>query len=258
MIAVCPLSVVPVRKEPSDRSEMVTQLLFGDMAEVVGEEGAWRKIIVSDDGYEGWVDYKQLMPITDEEALSMNNGPDVYCDDVTCDYIHADGTLRLIVIGSRLPAFRDGHFILGPSVNRFNGNTVSPSKPVVEGILRQSMKYLNAPYLWGGKSPFGIDCSGFTQMVFRMNGIALPRDAWQQALKGLALEKEEPLQPGDLAFFCNQEGKVVHVGIVLPEGKIIHASGRVRIDRLDAEGIVRQDDGTRTHTICGVRRFFER
>lgn len=256
MIAICHLSVVPVRKEPSDRSEMTTQLLMGDLVEINGEDGNWRKVTILDDGYSGWVDVKQVLYLSDEEALIANDSPVQYSDMLTATAVQENGTVKSIVLGSHLPSLKNGRFVLGPHTFTCTGTTITPDKPTASGIERQAMKYLNAPYLWGGKSPFGIDCSGFTQMVFRLNGISLPRDAWQQALKGALVDWSEGVNTGDLAFFENADKKVVHVGVVLAGNRIIHASGQVRIDTLDADGIVRTGDGVRTHRLCCIRRYF--
>ncbi|MFM9053187.1 MAG: C40 family peptidase, partial [Bacteroidota bacterium] len=138
----------------------------------------------------------------------------------------------------------------------FKGNKVLPGRPVPDTIKSIAFGYLGAPYQWGGKSPFGIDCSGFTQMVFRINGIALPRDAWQQAETGVLLEKNDEVRTGDLAFFKNSDGKIVHVGIVLQQRQIIHASGEVRVDSLDQEGIFNNSTGKYSHRLDSLRRYF--
>jgi cell wall-associated NlpC family hydrolase len=256
MYAICHLSVVPVRKEPSDRSEMTTQLLLGDLVEILQEEGNWRLVRILTDGYTGWVDLKQLVPANDAEALQANDSPAYYCSSLVANALQENGMVQPVLLGSFLPNFKNGEFRIGSSKARFTGSVLQPEKPTKEGIERTAMSYLNAPYLWGGKSPFGIDCSGFTQMVFRLNGLSLPRDAWQQAETGVVVEPDEPANSGDLAFFENPEKRVVHVGIVLEDRKIIHASGQVRIDRLDEQGIIRTIDHVRTHRLCCVKRFF--
>ncbi|MFM2208213.1 MAG: hypothetical protein RL213_2188 [Bacteroidota bacterium] len=256
MVAICPLSVVPVRKEPSDRSELVTQLLFGDLVEITAQEGNWRQVLILEDRYTGWVDVKQLLALSDEEALLVNSVPSRLSAETVHEVRMEDGSSMHILLGSQVSAFHDRPLPLGDRSIPFEGETVTPSRPTPEGIVTCALKYLNAPYLWGGKSPFGIDCSGLTQMVFRMNGISLPRDAWQQAEKGAPVSWGDGLNTGDLAFFENQDKKVVHVGIVISGHRIIHASGQVRIDTLDEEGIVRSGDGVRTHKLCWVRRFF--
>ena len=114
--------------------------------------------------------------------------------------------------------------------------------------------YLNSPYLWGGRSPFGIDCSGFTQMVFKLNGIKLPRDAYEQAEIGKTLNFIEETQKGDLAFFDNEEGKIIHTGIIIDKNKIIHSSGKVRIDNLDHYGIFNAETGKYSHNLRLIKK----
>ncbi|MBK7084827.1 MAG: C40 family peptidase [Flavobacteriales bacterium] len=114
--------------------------------------------------------------------------------------------------------------------------------------------FLGAPYLWGGRTPTGVDCSGLTQMLFMLMGIYLPRDAYQQAEEGDPVELVDLAEPGDLAFFDNAEGRITHVGIVLPERRILHASGRVRIDALDQEGIFDAEQGKYSHKLRLVKR----
>ena len=121
------------------------------------------------------------------------------------------------------------------------------------GQDRTAKEFLNAPYLWGGKSFFGVDCSGFTQLVYKVNNVKLPRDAYQQAEVGEALSFVEESQPGDLAFFENAEGRIIHVGIMLDDQKIIHASGKVRIDTLDSTGIFNQEMNKHTHKLRFVK-----
>jgi gamma-D-glutamyl-L-lysine dipeptidyl-peptidase len=114
---------------------------------------------------------------------------------------------------------------------------------------------LNSPYLWGGKTPFGIDCSGFTQMAYKLAGIKLRRDAWQQAEQGHTINLLEETEPGDLAFFDNDEGNIVHVGIILRDHKIIHAAGKVRIDSIDHYGINNKELKKYTHKLRLIKRM---
>lgn len=256
MIAICPLSIVPVRKEPSDRSEMTTQLLLGDLAEVLSEQGSWREIRVLDDNYTGWVDAKQVEVLSDDDALLLSSSTFVLSAETMHTATCSKGGYLNVVIGSRLPHYHEKEFSMNDCLFLFAGKVTTPTRPTSAGIVDCAKQYLHAPYLWGGKSPFGIDCSGFTQMVYKMNGISLPRDAWQQALTGEPVELHELSHAGDLAFFTNDQGKVVHVGLMLDEDRIIHASGQVRIDTLDKEGIIRASDGVRTHRLSSKRRYF--
>ena len=153
-----------------------------------------------------------------------------------------------ILIGSTLPSFDKKIFKLGEKEIKFQGLTTKGLKNK-NLLIEYAMLYLNAPYLWGGRSPFGIDCSGLTQMTYRLQGTEIPRDAQQQAELGKTLSFIEESQPGDLAFFDNSEGKIIHVGLILENNYIIHASGKVRIDRLDQQGIYNNEIRSHTHKL---------
>ena len=153
-----------------------------------------------------------------------------------------------IVIGSILPSYKSGHALINNEMYQFDGLT-TPGFIKKDKLVENALMYLNAPYLWGGRSPLGIDCSGFTQMVYRLQGVDLPRDAYQQAEVGTTLSFVEESEPGDLAFFDNAEGKITHVGIILEDNHIIHASGKVRIDRIDQQGVFNTEIGNHTHKL---------
>jgi cell wall-associated NlpC family hydrolase len=152
-------------------------------------------------------------------------------------------------LGSSLPNCADGQLRIGQNLYHFQGMAVPPKSGGREFLVETALMYLHAPYLWGGRSPFGIDCSGFVQVVYKFSGIQLPRDAWQQAEKGDLLSFIEESAPGDLAFFDNDEGTIIHVGILLENNRIIHASGKVRIDVIDHQGIYNRDLRAYTHNL---------
>lgn len=249
---ICPLSIVPVRLEPSDRSEQVTQLLFGDLFEVIQSQKKWTQIRILDDQYEGWIDANQWQKITEDQAQCLLNTPSLYCGDLLEFIVGQDHLLTSIPLGSKL------NFLEIPEINAqnlcFEGLKISGIYPK-QNIIKTAFMYLNAPYLWGGKTPFGIDCSGFTQMVYRLNGYALNRDASQQALQGEALSFIEESEAGDLAFFDNDEGKIIHVGIIMQDNFIIHASGKVRIDKLDHLGIFNVENQQHTHKLRVIKKI---
>jgi hypothetical protein len=223
MFGICNLSIVPCRKEPSDRSEMVTQLLFGDYFDITETQGSWCKIKNAYDNYECWIDKKQFLPI-EQHTYDILNSTENYCSNELIQIItdKKTGTLFPIVIGSTLPAFDNGECVIENQSYDYDGAYINGILPFTKiGIIETAMVYINSPYLWGGKSPFGIDCSGFTQMVYKLNGIKLLRDAYQQAEQGETLSFVEEAEAGDLAFFDNEEGRIVHVGIVLENNKII-------------------------------------
>jgi cell wall-associated NlpC family hydrolase len=160
-----------------------------------------------------------------------------------------------IVMGSSLPFYRSKKFFIGQKEFSYDGQVKTLTKPDIKSVAENAFMYLNAPYLWGGRSPFGIDCSGFTQIIYKLSGILLSRDAWQQAQHGRSISSIEEAREGDLAFFKNDEDKIVHTGIVLNNNRIIHASGKVRVDKLDNHGIFNVDRNGYTHRLASVRRF---
>lgn len=256
MYGICNLSIVPCRKEPSDRSEMVTQLLFGDFFEVLERNGSWCKIKIAYDAYECWVDKKQFLPIA-HHTYDILYSTEMFCTNELVQIVtdSKSGQLFPIVIGSTLPNFDNGECAVENSTFVYDGAFINGNLPFTKsGIIETAMMYLNAPYLWGGKTPFGIDCSGLTQMVYKLNGFQIKRDAHQQAEQGEALSFVEEAEPGDLAFFDNDEGKIVHVGIVMDNNKIIHASGKVRIDGFDHQGIFNNDKKDYSHRLRLLKR----
>jgi hypothetical protein len=257
MYGICNLSIVPCRKDPSDASEMVTQLLFGDHFEVLETQGSWLHIKVAYDGYDCWIDKKQMLPIQ-QPTFDILNASDIY----TCNELvqvvtdKKTGLLFPIVLASTLPNLDDGECLIENQTYSYDGAFISGQLPFTKnGIVEIAMMYLNAPYLWGGKTPFGIDCSGLTQMVYKLNGLKIPRDAYQQAELGETLSFVEEAEPGDLAFFDNAEGRIVHVGIVMENNKIIHASGKVRIDGFDHQGIFNNDKKDYTHKLRLLKKL---
>ncbi|PKP50992.1 MAG: hydrolase Nlp/P60 [Bacteroidetes bacterium HGW-Bacteroidetes-12] len=257
---VCCLSVVPARAEPSDKSEMVTQLLFGETYSIYEENRkGWKKIKTTFDNYECWIDDKQSTEITNEEFESINNNTKYVTSEVLSLLKNKNTNyLMPIVLGSSLPNFTDEKIILNGVEFDFDGikndNTFSPDK---NSIAENAFLFLNTPYLWGGRSPFGIDCSGFTQIIYKLIGIKLPRDAYQQAKIGQTLSFIEESKSGDLAFFDNDEGKIIHVGIMLGDNKIIHASGKVRIDKIDHQGIFNAETNRYSHKLRLIKQIIE-
>lgn len=253
---ICNLSIVPVRAEASDKSEMVTQLLFGESFEITKKRGNWLHISCDYDQYKGWIDEKQYLPLSDESHADLLNVKSAVVSDLLMIAEPEDPMQAVtVMLGSSLPLFKDGFFQLGDQRLEFSGNIAEPSDSR-EMLMQYALMYLNTPYLWGGRSPFGIDCSGFVQVVFKLLGKALPRDARDQALLGETLSFIEECLPGDLAFFDNDEGAIVHVGIIMPDHQIIHASGKVRMDKIDQQGIFNTETGKHTHKLRVLRRNF--
>ncbi len=253
---VCRLTIVPVRKEPDHRSEQVTQLLFGDQYQVLSVDAgrAWLYIQIHSDQYTGWISALQH-----HEVAADYYEQSIYADykittETTATILYQKNPIT-IVMGSVVPITGNELFKMEDQF-AFNGESKNLSqRRDAEFVLQTAHKYLSVPYQWGGKSPFGIDCSGFVQMVFKISGYSLPRDAHQQFLHGKPVDQFEQAQPGDLAFFQTDDGRIIHVGIVAPGGKVIHASGHVHLGTWVAAGIVHPDQRQITHRFAGIRRI---
>lgn len=238
----CIVSVAPLRKEASDRAEIVSQLLFGERIQMLDESEKWAIVESLDDQYQGWVDKKQIAPFSKPEPSVLLTAPLSILTHRTIGPVWLPGGAQ--VTSSEFEDFSE------QTLTAYQLNSVD--------IERCAMQYLNAPYLWGGKTILGIDCSGFTQTVYRICGLQIARDAYQQAEHGRMLDFIEESETGDLAFFDNAEGKIVHVGIVIHkngERTIIHASGKVRIDQLDHQGIFNTEVGAYSHNLRFIRRL---
>jgi len=257
MNAICALAQVPVRSDPSDKSEMVTQILFGETFTVNEEMENWLHIRMHIDNYEGWIDRKQAMLVTDEFIEKIKNGSNHSITDKTAElYCKNDSTFLLVGKGSHLPLAVGNTFHLGHKTYTSISKSKSiPKKFSASKVATTALDYLNTPYLWGGRSIMGIDCSGLVQMVYHMCGLKLPRDAAQQVNFGIALDFVDEALPGDLAFFDNPAGEIIHVGIIIDKGKIIHASGRVKIDNIDHNGIFSLEQNTYSHSLRIIKRL---
>ncbi|MFV5700699.1 NlpC/P60 family protein [Flavobacterium sp. XS2P12] len=252
MFGICNLAIIPLRFEPSDRSEIVSQVLFGEHFEILEQLKQWSRIRMQYDDYEGWVDSKQYQLISESSFNQLSEDAIILNADLI-EYITAPNNLLIpIPLGSSISFLNYNE--INTSNFDFEGTKISGIKPK-EGLINTSFLYQNAPYLWGGKTPFGIDCSGFTQMVYKLNGYKLLRDASQQATQGEPLSFIEESEPGDLAFFDNEEGNIIHVGIIMEDNYIIHASGKVRIDRLDHLGIYNAEINKHTHKLRVIKKI---
>lgn len=241
--AFCFVSIAPLRAEAKDSSEMVSQILFGEPVEITGFGFPWLKIRTLLDGYEGFADSKHFLAISTKEVQRWLDEKE-YLSTPFSNLTGPNGK-QLLSKGS-LVGFSD--FNIGPYDFHLD-----LSNDTTKTIWQHAMEYHNTPYLWGGKSIFGIDCSGLIQAVYRLFDINLPRDAYQQEEIGTSIEFEEA-QANDLAFFSNEKGRIIHVGIIGSDNRIIHASGRVRIDKLTKDGIWNEDYETRTHQLHSIKR----
>jgi hypothetical protein len=260
---ICALSVVPVRAEPSDKAEIVTQLIFGECYSILLVQGNWCQVRSAADQYVGWIDFKQHTPVTAEylQAWVAQDHPR------TLDVVQmvSDTKTRIPVsLGARLPFFdgmtlRIGEqqmFYNGAATNPQNGHGPhGPADQRLRLLQKMALTFLKSPYLWGGKTMFGIDCSGLMQQLYGLIGVQLPRDAHQQINVGQVVHFVAQTRPGDLAFFDNAEGRIIHVGVLLEDQQILHASGEVRIDPLDHNGIYNRDRKKYSHKLRLIKRI---
>jgi hypothetical protein len=245
------LAIVPLRAEPSSRSEMSSQVLFGESFEIMEWKDEWARIITTLDGYEGWMNHLQLTMLGHIAYKNLQQKPALLTyRPITQAWKKADNTVLYLPIGSSL-SFLEGttchiqhdYFeIIGEIGEREDMTTTAKS-------------FLNAPYLWGGRTHFGIDCSGFVQAVYRLHGITLKRDAYLQAEQGTTVDFLTEAKLGDLAFFDNAEGRITHVGMMLNNEQVIHASGKVKIEQLDTQGIYSDEQKKHTHNLRIIKRI---
>jgi gamma-D-glutamyl-L-lysine dipeptidyl-peptidase len=252
---ICPLSTISIYSKPNKRSEVVSQLLFGETFELIDEEENWVKISCVWDSFEGWIDDKQFDEIEEKVVRKMRLDP-AYSLEVSQPIVGKQHYLP-ILMGSTLPLYDGINLRLGEERFTFSGQTIQPTHiPLSKDLaIKIARKYLYSPFVWGGRSPFGIDSSGLTQMVYKVMGISLPRLAREQVLKGELVDFISEAEIGDLAFFENLRGHIVHAGIIMPEGEVIHASGKVRIDKLDHFGIYNMETRRYTHKLRLVKRL---
>lgn len=254
------LSIIPLRKEPSEKSEMTSQILFGEHFDVHESFMGWCRVTMAYDGYEGWVDQKMITELSDRTYQKIVNSPNAVCTDIFNIIPVNEEQNMMIVAGSTLPCWRPykKEFSINREVYKMTGKYMyNQPEDIRKSLIQQALMYFNVPYLWGGRSPFGIDCSGFTQVIYKQSGIFLPRDASQQVHLGTTFSFVEEALPGDLAFFDDEEGNIIHVGIIWEKNKIIHASGKVRIDNVDQFGIFNVETKRYSHKMRVMKRIVE-
>lgn len=250
---ICNLAIVPMRAEPNERSEMVSQVLFGEAFEILEWKDNWVQITTAFDNYTGWIGRLQFVMLGQQLYKQLQEkSPRLTYQPITQAWKIADNSIIYLPVGSSLS------FLKGTTCNigndRFEIIGQAGEHDTIDAVAKT---FLNAPYLWGGRTHFGIDCSGFTQAVFRLCcNIFLKRDASLQAEDGKLVHSIADIKLGDLAFFDNAEGKITHVGIMLNKMKIIHASGKVKIDLLESKGIYSEEQKRYTHKLKFIKRYF--
>lgn len=248
---ICNLAVIPLRAQPSDKSEQVSQILFGEAFEITEWQERWVKVITTADNYEGWIGRLQFTMLGHIAYKSLLQTPaPITFRAVTQAWKKPDNSVLYLPVGSSLA------FLKGTTCHINNEKfEIIGEIGETEALDVTAKSFLNTPYLWGGRTHYGIDCSGFTQAVFKLQGFHLRRDAWMQAEQGETVNFVSEAKLGDLAFFDNEEGRITHVGIMLNSGQIIHASGRVKIDPIDSQGIFSEEQKRYTHKLRIIKRF---
>jgi gamma-D-glutamyl-L-lysine dipeptidyl-peptidase len=253
--AVCCVPASPLRKSPAHEAEMVSQLLFGEPVLTIEANGSdWLKVRCKYDGYEGWCQYSHITSVDEADYNREEHA-------LTADWVNEidyNGHHMFVPYGSSLTALQNGKAFWRKNTIHFKGPVWNPETVKIDHktIKQIAFRFLNTTYLWGGKSVFGVDCSGFTQTTFKFLNMPLPRDASEQAEKGETVDFLQEVRCGDLAFFDNEEGRIIHVGLLLNVHEIIHAAGKVRVDKIDNAGIINADTGVRTHNLRIIKRYF--
>lgn len=266
--SICTFAMIPVRANPSEGAEMVTQILFGEAYHVLGIEGRWASIRTVDDDYPGWIDAKLVTEVADSEFAQWTGGSKhVTCTPFSNIEAMEEGNIfpKLVPMGSVIAnaksvptlmggedhiCLMNGHkFVLHEDGAEADGRPQSP--------VECAKRLLGAPYLWGGRTAFGIDCSGLVQLAFKVCGVQLPRDASQMVGLGSDVAFGQQRE-NDVAFFVNDKGRTCHVGLCMADGRIVHASGSVRIDTLDAQGIYNAERTTHTHKLSCIKRLWDK
>jgi len=247
---VCENVFVPLRSGPSHKSEMLSQVLFGEKYTIIDKVGSWIKIETVFDKYTGWIDADHLQQSPEKDSV---NG---YVLNRCLLCYKSDKTKLVLEPGCEIynPDFEAKTFFSGENKytagNEFSNSYITTTESAGELALR----FINSPYIWGGRIPSGIDCSGLTQLVYKIRGTALPRDSWKQAETGSPIDFLDQAEAGDLVFFDNDRGKISHVGMILSRGLVIHASGRVRIDTIDHQGIYKPETGGYSYHLRMIKR----
>lgn len=252
------LSVIAGRLEPSSKSEMTTQILFGETYQIIDTHNNWLKIKLDTDNYECWINHLQHFSISESTYQEIKQHP-IHINAELIQLIQSGKNYHIVPLGAQFPLYQNNQFRIDNTIYEAYGKTIilNPSTKTYNGkaCVEYAMMFLNAPYLWGGKTIMGIDCSGFVQICCAMSGYLLPRDAKDQVHHGVSISFLDEVQPGDIAFFHNEEGHIIHTGIMINSEHIIHASGKVKINKIDHYGIFSPELKTHSHHLRVIKRL---
>lgn len=243
-----------LRSEPDHKAELKTQLILGDIFEILNENNEWLFIKNYFDNYEGWINKKGTIPL---DILTFKNYQNnkTFCNELISTVKDENNNIFFIFCGSWLHNYneKENSFAIGEK-KFFLQNKLKKLNLTTSNIISLAIKFLNSPYLWGGVSIAGIDCSGLTYITHRVFGIKILRDSFKQAELGTDVYFIENARKGDLLFFGNNN-IITHVGLYLGENKIIHSSGFVRIDYVDNYGIYNSEIKQYTHNLIKIKRI---
>lgn len=254
MYGICNLSIIPIRNEASNTSIMISQLLFGEFFEIIESDKNWSYIKNFFDDTVGFIDNQQFEPISEDTFKKLSEEKKYYSKNLIDFVSDTNNNIFTIPIGSYLPSYKSEQLQLNHANFTYEGEVIS-GKSSKSKIVEIAFTFLNTPFLLGGKTPFGMDSSGFTQIVYKLCGYSLLREVTEQATQGEVLSFIEECEPGDLAFFDDENGNVNHVGIIMQDYKIIHAYGKVRIDQLDHSGIYNKELKKHTHKLRVIKKL---
>ncbi|MDM1293137.1 C40 family peptidase [Sphingobacterium sp. N143] len=254
---ICTLALVPLRLEQAHRSEMVSQVLFGELFEILNEQPEWTYIRMLDTSYMGWIQNGQFTQLHQETMDGYLKGKPHLVGREGGLLYNASKQFSLCHGTKLYLTKRDKCSVAGMELD-YQGSVNPFSRGMFQSeVVNLARSYQDAPYLWGGRSQWGIDCSGFSQLIYGCFDISLPRDAYQQAEIGMTVDFISEIKAGDLAFFDNADGRITHVGIMLDSDTIIHASAKVRVDRMDSEGIFNGELNRYSHKLRIIKRYHE-